>query len=460
MIGEKTNPVKRWGSQSVTGVEKGMGNRKRIIDVHMHVGHRTEWTQRAREVWMDTGPYVPRLFDGAGSQLPEEYGDTIKEEVWGGILIPEYSPRTAGVMPFERAEEIARLHPELIPIANLNPNFHEDVLTSLEAQLTRGARGVKIHPIHGFFFANDRRLYPVYERCSREGLVVMFHAGTSLFPGCKMRFADPYTFDDVISDFPDLKVVLCHGGRGFWYQIAEFLVKRFENVYIDVSGLPPAKLLEYFPSMVRNNRKFLFGSDFPGVPGIRKNCEALGHLVRDEEAFGNISFQNAYDLFGFWKEGLFEVANAGEIGAVVNDGAQRYRDVIPADCWHDPYMPAGEVAVEMERMRFYGYRKEMELLAVMGKERVSDATLIRHAYVVAKSQRMGMGSKLLEFIEKQVETEWLFVGTWSAATWAIQFYKKHGYEIMENKDELLKRYWKISERQIETSVVLGKRMNS
>ena len=77
----------------------------------------------------------------------------------------------------------------------------------------------------------------------------MFHAGASLFPGCKMRYADPYTFDDVISDFPDLSVVLCHGGRAFWFHIAEFLVKRFENVYIDISGLPPTKLLEYFPAM-------------------------------------------------------------------------------------------------------------------------------------------------------------------------------------------------------------------
>jgi hypothetical protein len=408
---------------------------------------------------MDTGPYVPTLYDGAGSQLSDEYGRTIKEEVWAGILIPEYSPRTAGVMPFERAEEINRFHPELVPIANLNPNFHKDLAASFEAQLAHGARALKIHPIHGFFFANDERLYPIYERCSREGMVVMFHAGTSLFPGCKMRFADPYTFDDVVSDFPDLKVVLCHGGRGFWYHIAEFLAKRFENVYVDVSGLPPGRLLEYFPSIVRNSRKYLFGSDFPGVPGIRKNYEAIADLIRDEEALRNISFQNGYDLFGFWKEGLFGEREAREIANVVNDGAQRYKGIIPRDCWHEPYMPVEEVSTEMKRMSFYGYRKDLELLAVMGKERVSDTTLIRHAYVAMKSQRKGIGSKLLEFIERQVQTEWLLIGTWHAATWAIEFYRKHGYAIMENKDELLRRYWDIPERQIETSVVLGKMMH-
>jgi GNAT superfamily N-acetyltransferase len=123
-------------------------------------------------------------------------------------------------------------------------------------------------------------------------------------------------------------------------------------------------------------------------------------------------------------------------------------------------MPLEEVRSEMKRMRFYGYRKDMELRGVMGKERVADTTLIRHAYVDAGSQRKGIGSTLLRFIEKQVDTEWLLVGAWQAATWAIAFYRKHGYTLMERKDELLRRYWDIPDHQIETSVVLGKRMQS
>jgi uncharacterized protein len=431
---------------------------ERIIDVHLHVGHRYEWTERARAVWMETGPYGPSLYSEEGEQRSEAYGEVIKKEVWAGILIPEYSPGTAGVMPFQRAVDVHRFHPELIPIANLNPAFQADLVGSFEEQIAGGARALKIHPIHGFFFANDERLYPIYRRCEREGLVVMFHAGTSLFPGCKMRYADPYTFDDVISDFPDMSVVLCHGGRGFWYHIAEFMAKRFGNVYIDISGLPPGKLLDYFPSLPGNNGKFLFGSDFPGVPGIRKNYRALADLLGDGEAVRNIHFRNAYDLFGFWKEGLFEARDEEEVFSVVNDGAWRYRGAIPQDRWHEPYMPIDEVRAEMKRMRFYGYRKDMELLGVMGKEPVKDTTLIRHAYVKTEHQGKGIGSALLNFIERQVETEWLFVGTWQAATWAIDFYRKHGYATMENKDELLRRYWEIPERQIETSVVLGKRM--
>jgi hypothetical protein len=253
---------------------------------------------------MDTGPYVPRIFDEKGRQMPDAYGEAVKEEgVVGGILIPEHSPLTAGVMPFQRALEINSLHPELIPFANINPNYHDDPMTAFVDQLHRGARGLKIHPIHGFFYANDQRLYPLYDKCEQEGLIVMFHAGTSVFQGSKMRYSDPYTFDDVVSDFPLLKVVLCHGGRGFWYHIAEFMVKRFENVYIDISGLPPGNLLQYFPSMKKCATKFLYGTDFPGVPGIRRNFEVLAGLVKDSAILERIGFRNAFDLFGFWKEG-------------------------------------------------------------------------------------------------------------------------------------------------------------
>ena len=252
---------------------------------------------------MDTGPYGPYIYDGNQEQLPAAYGEVLmREGLSGGILIPEYSPMTAGIMPFERAREIHALHRQFVPFANINPNYHLDPLEAFEDQLGRGARGLKIHAIHGFFYANAPKLYPVYEKCEKEGLPVMFHAGTTLFKGAKMRYADPYTFDDVISDFPEMKTVLCHGGRGFWYHIAEFMIKRFQNVYIDVSGLPPEKLLEYFPSMKKFCHKFLFGSDFPGVPGIKKNYDVLRRLLQDDGVLERIGYQNARELFGFWNE--------------------------------------------------------------------------------------------------------------------------------------------------------------
>lgn len=432
----------------------------RIIDTHIHVGHKFEWTERAQKVWMQTGPYIPMIYDADERQLPEQYGDVIKREgVFGGILIPEYSPLTAGVMPIERALEINAFHPELVPIANLNLNFHDDPASEFARQLGLGARALKLHPIHGFFYANDKRLYPIYDACQEQGLPVLFHAGTSLFEGAKIRYSDPYTFDDVVNDFPGLKIVLCHGGRGFWYQIAEFLVKSFENVYIDISGLPPGNLLNYWPSMKKFTHKYLFGTDFPGVPGIRKNVDQLSRLIGSEEALGRIAFSNAYDLYGFWNKGLFEIRDKDEIFQVIDDGSKRYRDVIPGDCYHEPYMSMGELEKEMKRMSFYGYRRNLKLLGVMAREKINDVTLVRHAYVLRDEQGKGIGSKLFSLIEKQVDTDWVLVGTWKAAQWAIQFYQKFGFKLMENKDELLRKYWDISDLQIETSCVLGKRKN-
>ena len=432
----------------------------KIIDVHIHVGHRFEWTEPAKKVWMDIGPYVPQIFDDKERQMPGEYGDVVKREgVFGGILIPEYSPLTAGLMPFERAIEISLVHPELIPVANLNLNYHNDPVEAFEKQLRGGARGLKIHAIHGFFYANDHRLYPVYERCQSEGLPVMFHAGTTLFKGAKMRYADPYTFDDVISDFPDMKIILCHGGRGFWYHIAEFMVKSFSNVYIDLSGLPPRNLLQYFPAMKKIGHKFLFGTDFPGVPGIRKNYEAIKDLVKDDALMELIAFRNAYDLFGFWKEGLFEVTDAKEIYPVIEDGSRRYKGIIPTDRYHEPYMPMDELLIEMKRMRFYGYRKDMKLLGVMAKEKIKDVTLLRHAYILRDYQNQGLGAKLLRFIEKGVDTEWLLVGTWQAAEWAIAFYRNLGYELMPNKEDLLRKYWNISE-EADRNLMCSRKKNN
>ena len=160
------------------------------------------------------------------------------------------------------------------------------------------------------------------------------------------------------------------------------------------------------------------------------------------------------------REGILEVKDPDEIYAVVNDGSKRYKGIIPEDCYHEPYMPMDELLEEMKRMRFYGYQTNIKLLGVMAKEPVKDVTLIRHAYVVSEHQGEGIGSRLLAFIEKRVDTAWLLVGTWTAATWAIDFYKKHGYRLMENKEALLRKYWNIPDRQIETSCVLGKKMRT
>jgi N-acetylglutamate synthase-like GNAT family acetyltransferase len=112
----------------------------------------------------------------------------------------------------------------------------------------------------------------------------------------------------------------------------------------------------------------------------------------------------------------------------------------------------------MAKMTFFGWEEEGKLVGVMAFQPVKDVTLIRHAYVLPNYQRKGVGSRLLDYLKLMTNTKELLVGTWADATWAIDFYQKHGFELMPNKDKLLRKYWDIPERQIETSVVLGIQM--
>ena len=147
--------------------------------------------------------------------------------------------------------------------------------------------------------------------------------------------------------------------------------------------------------------------------------------------------------------------DAERIYFIINEAAKAYESIIPDDCYHQPYMPRDELEREMKRMSFFGWEVNRELVGVMGFEPVEDVTLIRHAYVLPQWQRQGIGSKLLGHLKRLVTTPRLLVGTWADAHWAIDFYKKHGFNLLPNKDELLETYWDIPQRQIETSVVLG-----
>jgi GNAT superfamily N-acetyltransferase len=145
------------------------------------------------------------------------------------------------------------------------------------------------------------------------------------------------------------------------------------------------------------------------------------------------------------------------IYSIVNDAAQAYRRVIPADCWTEPYMSRDELRDEIGAgVAFWGYKEDGSLAGVMGVQDVRDVTLIRHAYVRAASQRRGIGAALLGSLRARTDRP-VLIGTWSAADWAIDFYEKHGFRLvsLEEKDRLLRMYWTVGERQIESSVVLA-----
>jgi N-acetylglutamate synthase-like GNAT family acetyltransferase len=143
--------------------------------------------------------------------------------------------------------------------------------------------------------------------------------------------------------------------------------------------------------------------------------------------------------------------------AVINDGAQAYRGVIPADRWHEPYMPMEELVREIGGgIVFWAAEDIGRMLGVMGIQDKGDVALVRHAYVLTEAQGKGIGAKLLQHVQGLAKKP-VLIGTWAAATWAIDFYKRNGFTVVSNeeKERLLRKYWTIPERQIETSVVLA-----
>ncbi len=154
------------------------------------------------------------------------------------------------------------------------------------------------------------------------------------------------------------------------------------------------------------------------------------------------------------------IADFQTICTIINDASVAYKDKIPADCYKIPYMPEEELQEEIEAgIQFYGYIKNGIAMAVMGIQPLCEVTLIRHAYTLTSYQRMGVGEALIKYLLSLAQTQRILVGTWQDATWAIRFYQKHGFTLLSKGEtnKLLKKYWNIPPRQLETSVVLEQR---
>ena len=152
-------------------------------------------------------------------------------------------------------------------------------------------------------------------------------------------------------------------------------------------------------------------------------------------------------------------ADVPAIGAVINEAAQAYRGVIPADRWHDPYMPRADLEREIAAgVAFFLLEEDSRVAGVMGIQDKGDAALVRHAYVARAMQRKGIGRRLLRHLESLTDKP-VLIGTWAAASWAIDFYVRNGFTVVakDEKERLLRKYWSIPDRQIETSVVLADR---
>ena len=277
-----------------------------VVDAHTHVARLPtlsgDWQEWARQFGADTP--MNELFD-QGTPIPaaidRHFADQGADHV---LLFSEYSPKVTGTQPIEDVLPVVEENPERFhPVACINPHLHYPPARELARQVQLGAVAVKIHPVHGGFEASDRMLYPAYGWAEQHGLPVIVHCGTSTFAGSVNAYGDPVFLDPVFRDFPDLVVVLAHGGRGWWYQQAAFLALMRPNVWLEVSGLPPQRLPDYYGTSLRRLAdKMIFGTDWPGVPSLRHNVRALTAALESAgctaEQIGAAVGANAVRVFG------------------------------------------------------------------------------------------------------------------------------------------------------------------
>jgi uncharacterized protein len=253
-----------------------------VTDCHVHINPLWEMRPDAVRLLERIDPGYARLLEDPAAFLKYLDGCGVERAVLVNYVAPEvigYSEKAN-----EFVSQYVRADPErLIAVGGIRPDHPdpEREVTRLSTEL--GIRGIKLHPAHQLFRPNAYsdgelpRLRSLYATCERLHLPVIVHTGTSVFPRARNKFADPMLVEDVALDFPDLTIVLAHGGRPLWMEAATFLARRFPNVWLEVSGIPPPRLLEYFPRLPMLADKVLFGTDWPGpgVKDIRANLEAF-----------------------------------------------------------------------------------------------------------------------------------------------------------------------------------------
>jgi len=278
-----------------------------VFDVHLHVQPHAEFNAASRELIERGRP------DLAGYAEIERSPEALlrfmdAEDIEAACLINYVAPDTIGLSENVNAW-VARYcegHADrLVAVGSVHPRFSRDGYGDARRLFDLGIRMIKLHPPHQLFPANahvdgNETLAGIYRAAQEARVPVMIHTGTSIFPSARHRFADPMPIDDVAVDFPKLRIILAHGGRPLYGETAFFLARRHENVYLELSGIPPRKILEYLPRLAEVADKTLWGTDWPS-PGIRSpsgNVAAFRELPIPEEAKQQILYANARGLFG------------------------------------------------------------------------------------------------------------------------------------------------------------------
>ena len=274
-------------------------NPKNVIDIHTHMA----WMENSQPGFMafmesTIGKKYQQFMES--HREPETFLRVMDENgIVRAVVLAEYSPATTGIASHEQLLDYCAASSRLIPFANINPFLFHRPEREFERLLKLGVRGLKLCPTYQFFCPNDQMLVPLYQVAQEAGVPVLVHTGTSMFPGSRLKYGDPLFLDDVAVDFPELRLGMCHGGRGFWYAEAFALLRFHKNLYIDIAGLPPQKLLDYYPELERCPDQFLFGSDWPGLPRtVAENAEAVARLKISSETKEKILRGNAHRFLG------------------------------------------------------------------------------------------------------------------------------------------------------------------
>jgi predicted TIM-barrel fold metal-dependent hydrolase len=278
-----------------------------IFDAHIHVGPHELMNESARRVMLDGRNDLDLLGRVMGS-ADELLRAMDAEGIARAALINSVAPDVLGITDLVNpwvARYVEGHRDRLVPVGGIHPRHSRDVVADVKKLLDVYRLGaIKLHPPHMEMAANAYRsdcpsLADVYRLAGEAKRPVLIHTGTSIFPGARNVYADPMACDDVAVDFPGTTLVLCHAGRPLWYETAFFLARRHPNVLLDISGIPPRKLLEVLPRISEIADRVLWGTDWPskGVRSMRRNVEDFLSLPLSDAVRRKILFDNAAALF-------------------------------------------------------------------------------------------------------------------------------------------------------------------
>ena len=276
-----------------------------VFDVHIHVQPWDMLLPEVRRMWMGSSSHEAMFEIARDPAKLLRFLDA--EGIERAGLVNYVSPDVMGFTDAANdwVAKYVRGHTDrLLAIGSVHPRFTQTPAADVERLADLGIRALKLHPPHQLVQANAyvtglEAQAEIYRRAAELGLPLMVHTGTSIFPGARNRFADPMAVDDVAVDFPDLKIILAHGGRPLYMETCFFLVRRHPNVWMDVSGIPPRRLLEYFPRLESIADRVLWGTDWPGpgVPSPRRNAEEFCALPLPAGVCARILRDNVEALF-------------------------------------------------------------------------------------------------------------------------------------------------------------------